>query len=109
MNFTNKNTKYNVITLRPYSKEDRKEFWKFRFDDIDQMLGILCWVHAAWCISFVAVTFQKRTKVTGWKYLYKFAIEFLTVFIYLVGKRFKRQRVYLLILLYFGIEALFVI
>ena len=62
MRFITKSTKYNVITLRPYSKEDRREFWKFRCDDVDQMLGILCWVYAAWCISYVAVSFQKRTK-----------------------------------------------
>ena len=47
--------------------------------------------------------------MTYWKFLYKFAIEFLTVFIWLIGKRFKKHRVYFLIILYLGIEALFVL
>ena len=103
------NKKYNVVTLKPYDKEEQQKFWKYRCEDVDQMLALCCWVYAAYCLSFVALAIQKRNKVTYVKFGYKLAIELLTILMWLVIKRFKSLRVFSLLFLYAGIEAIFVI
>ena len=101
------NQQYNLVTLNPKAKEDKKQFWSFRAEDVTEMFsfyfafGILIW------ILFILRIFAEDEDAQLQKFIIYSVILFLKFIVWLLVKRLKKNATYLIPFVYFCQLVLF--
>ena len=100
MKIFNSNRKYNLLTLRPTTKEDRKEFWNFRSEDINEMFTY----YVGFGFLYLALHLFNYVKDPTRPLLSQLAsysvLVALRFVVWLIGKSYKKNLVYLTFALY---------
>ena len=88
--------KFNWITLQPNDQNLRKEFSKFRIDDIMLMFKYICVIKGVmWLTSGVAAIRQLYPQSTEY-FLLQTTIVILSLVTLVIGLRFRKQLIWML-------------
>ena len=94
---TTTNHSYNKITLRPNDPHERDLFWDFRCKDISYTMWVFVLINSTIWIIYLLSYFINPTEVTRVKLLLFTAYLMLHNTVWLIGRRFKKYFVYMLI------------
>ena len=100
-----KNDNFNLITLRPFKKTDREDFFKFTEDDVRRMFIMKSLVMTGvWLAYFIEFLFNRRREDRDYAVVYGIYM-LISLLCVGVGLRFKKAMIPLIILSYPALET----
>ena len=92
--------KFNSATLQPHDSKERKLFWTYRCEDISEQFSVRCLIVALSWLILLLSHFYDPTEVSLLKLEYRSINVALCIAVWLLGKRIKKQLVWVIVVLY---------
>ena len=92
--------KFNTVTLQPNDSKERKLFWTYRCEDISEQFTVRCLIVALSWLILLLSHFYSKTDVSLIKLEYRSINVALCIAVWLLGKRIRKQLVWVIVALY---------
>ena len=89
-----------MISLRPKDEEDRKAFWEFQCEEIVNAFRFQIWYYALLVLVYIISYISSRDSISIWTPILVSTVLIAYILVWLSGRRFTKQFVYILVLMY---------